>query len=193
MFVLTCCNEHAHDNSILWLVGEWAEELPQETYPSLFVNITRALAEPDVVVRMTASQTLQSIIHSRHFGHVQPQFIEVMNPIINHLFTLVAHTKTLDSRQKVMATINLIVGTVGPDIRIAVPTLCNALPKLWQACETSQNLLRNQIVTTLIELVRSLAHDSARLHTDVLIPVCCYYTKLFNTGYDSFIKLYLFM
>jgi hypothetical protein len=103
-------------NSILWLLGEWLPVLPREAFSSLFMNVGRALAEPDMVVRLTAATTISGLFHD-HFNEVRGDFLKNMEPIMTNLFRLVADSKEFDTRQRVMSVIQLIVGTCGADVR----------------------------------------------------------------------------
>lgn len=82
---------------ITWLVGQWTGvKINAETRPAIYSILLCGLKSPDVVVRLTSSQSLRSCLDDFDFSPEQYQ--PFMDESFHNLFTLLQHVKESDSK-----------------------------------------------------------------------------------------------
>lgn len=153
----------------VWIISQWVRLVPDQYRPGIYGAIAHLLQDNDIVVRLAAATCLQSLVEDMGFETTVEQFIPVLSQLTDQLFNLMGQVETLDMKNQVMCVIRAVVETLGPKIYPAIPSLVNALPKLWETCQ-SENLLKNSILTTLTGLVRALKAESVKMH-GFIIPV----------------------
>ncbi|KAJ1522166.1 hypothetical protein ONE63_002476 [Megalurothrips usitatus] len=161
---------------VAWLLGQWTGvRFSAELRPVLY-SAMLSLLQPneDLVVRLTVSHALKLAMDDFEFS--TDQFLEYLEPIIRLLFNLLKECKECDSKMHVLYVMSFVVERVGHPIRPHVSNLIQYLPLAWDE-SAEHSMLRCAIVSTLVQIVKAMAHESKVLH-NFLMPVLALCTDM---------------
>ena len=149
---------------LLWLLGEWCERLPLSLLPEVLHLTGAALEVGDVMVRYSAARCLERVVStvvavddSRRGQRALAAVVERLLPL---LFSLISQLQELHNANRVLQVVRETVSALGSSVQPAVPCLLSALPALWSACASSNNLLRLTLLETMTELTAALGNRS---------------------------------
>ncbi|KAK3911749.1 Importin-11 [Frankliniella fusca] len=171
---------------VAWLLGQWTGvRFSAELRPVLYSAIL-SLLQPseDLVVRLTVSRALKSAMDDFEFS--TDQFLEYLEPVIGLLFNLLKECKECDSKMHVLYVMSFVVERVGHPIRPHVSNLIQYLPLAWEE-SSEHSMLRCAIVSTLVQIVKAMAHESKVLH-NFLMPVLALCTDMQQDSNVYFIE-----
>nr|XP_023029960.1 importin-11 [Leptinotarsa decemlineata] len=153
----------------LSLIGRWTGiKLSSELRPALYDCINNLLSsDEDMAVRLTAASTLRFAIDDFEFN--SEQFKDYMFDAFNLLFTLLKESKECDTKMQVLNVMTLLLERMGSTTHLQLDSLVQYLPHLWQESE-EHNMLRCAIVSTLVQLVKSLGGVKPELNP-FLLPI----------------------
>jgi hypothetical protein len=161
---------------VILLMGQWVGvKLAIDLRPSLYETILNCLAPgEDLVIRLTASKTLQDAIDEFNFR--TEQFFPYLEQACQFLFQLLYEVEECETKMYVLQTFSLVIERIGPEIQPHAMSLIQYLPELWQR-SAEHNLLQCGIVVTMKYLVQALGALSVSLHP-LVIPIIQYGTDL---------------
>ncbi|GAB6031945.1 Importin-11 [Chamberlinius hualienensis] len=161
---------------VIWMIGQWvAVKLSTELRPLLYESILPLLrVEEDMVVRITAAETLKIAVDDFEFN--SEQFLPYLESSFGLLFQLLKDVSGSDAKMHVLHVLSFVVERVGGTIRPYASALVNYLPLLWNE-SADHNMLRCAILSTLHHLVEGFGALSEDLHP-FLVPVINFSTDV---------------
>lgn len=161
---------------VIWLIGQWiGVKLSPTLHPAVYQAVLPLLShEEDLVVRITAAQTLKIAVDDFEFK--REAFIPFLESSVSLLFGLLQQVSECDSKMHILHVLSFIIERVGSHIRPHATRLAQYLPMLWEE-SADHNMLRCAILTTLIVLVQGLGTLSANLYP-FLVPVVKFSTDV---------------
>lgn len=141
---------------ILWLVGTWMSEVPNEMRPALYSALVDLLGSStsslDAAVSLTLLRTLTAAVDSWDFN--ASDFMSLTGPTVAGLYNMLSAFDELDSRLQVMNLLHLILSNVGPEgIRSCVESILSPLGQIWQSAEGAEVCLLRKRVLNILNLV----------------------------------------
>ncbi|XP_066152603.1 importin-11 [Euwallacea fornicatus] len=156
---------------VVALIGRsgWAGiKISTELRPAMYecvVNLLRP--EEDMVVRLTAVTTLRYAVDDFEFNG--EQYKDYMFSAFDLLFGLLKEASECETKMSVLNVMCLSLERMGTTIVPHSDALVQYLPHLWQESE-DHNMLRCAIVSTLVQLVKSIGGVPEEL-TQFLLPI----------------------
>eukprot|EP01104_Vermistella_antarctica_P000365 TRINITY_DN1044_c0_g1_i1.p1 TRINITY_DN1044_c0_g1~~TRINITY_DN1044_c0_g1_i1.p1 ORF type:complete len:982 (-),score=189.66 TRINITY_DN1044_c0_g1_i1:32-2977(-) len=164
---------------VVAMIGSWVAEIPdnmrQHCYSVLVAcmsNTNKAGGPNDIVVRLTAADSLQCLVNDCKF-YVEP-FEPFLDGAVQSLFQLIESVEEEETKLRVLSIFCSLCQQLGPRIRPYADKILRCLSQLW---EISNNLMKTAIVRTLKKLVQSLGGEACK-YSAFIIPVIRYSTDL---------------
>lgn len=180
---------------ILWLVEKWLPvKLSPQNRGSIYQLVLLGLDnEEDLVVRLTAVDTLQTALDDFDFG--VETFRSYLPSILEKFMDLLGVTDEFDSKMKILECIIAATELMAGDIVPHISPIMNLLPGLWARSE-GQNLFRSAVVTIVAKLVASLRGES-HLLSSITAPILSQsldtsnpcHIHLFDAGLDLWLAV----
>lgn len=151
------------------LIGRWTGiKLSSGFRPAMYDCVVGLLSpEEDMVVRLTAASTLRYGIDDFEFNC--DQFKDYMFQAFDLLFRLLKEASECETKMQVLNVMCLLLERMGNSIVPHSEALVQYLPHLWQESE-DHNMLRCAIVSTLVQLVKSMGGVPQEL-SPFLLPI----------------------
>eukprot|EP00808_Paulinella_micropora_P011556 g82632.t1 len=154
---------------IIWVVGEYALQVPDALRNPIYQQIRRLLEESDLVVRLDTAEALRALVSNLQFDTTRDVFVPHGQALLERLFKLINDSTELDSKQNVMILISQIVEKLGPAAKNLCGCILKYMPAIWDASANSDSsLVRVPMLSLLTSLVAAAGPDSPQLHGFVL-------------------------
>lgn len=140
---------------VAWLIGTWTGvRMSSDLYPNVYSDMIRLLRpEEDMVVRLTAANTVRTVVDDFEFN--LESFLDFLEPMFISLFNLLKQAQECDTKMRVLHVLYFIVERVGVAIEPYYNGFVQYLPLLWQETQ-DHSMLRCAVVATLVHLVRAI-------------------------------------
>ncbi|KAK3388872.1 armadillo-type protein [Sordaria brevicollis] len=155
------------------LLNQWISiRIAEESRPAVY-EIFRHLMNPDdphndQVVRITAAREFKGIVDD--FGFQGEQFLPFAPDVFNQLMGLLQEVASDETKLTVLDTIRAIVQRMETHISQFGDAIMLTLPKLWEAAEKEEYMIKQSILAIMSALVDSMRGDSQR-YQPAIIPL----------------------
>nr|CCA27813.1 importinlike protein putative [Albugo laibachii Nc14] len=166
-------------NRSIWLIGRWLGQLVPSHWPFLYQSVMTnsfGIEEAastsnleDIALKLQTTSLIECMAADWSFqlDHLKPYL-----PMILHgLYSLLMTTGTLESKQKILCTLETIAKVLGPSIIVYLPQLCTPLATLWARPSDDSNLVRGSILRFLKQIllcVNELLSDDTEYEMDAI-------------------------
>ncbi|KAG9040256.1 hypothetical protein FRB95_000185 [Tulasnella sp. JGI-2019a] len=158
---------------IAWLLGKWHFDTKREVGVSrqiweilLFLLSDRSEAS-DPAVRLTAVVSVSECVDNMDF--VATDFFPYMAQYLSALFLMIDEAETVESKNRIIKSINCIIGQAGQHIIPLIQPIAEPLPRLWTAAGTDY-MLKQSLLILVKELVDATKEHSVALH-GLVVPL----------------------
>lgn len=152
---------------IIWMTGQWINvKFARHTRPLFYQIVLKLMnAQEDLVVRLTAANTLKTAIDDVDFN--LDDFLQFLDESFGSLFHLLKCTQDCDTKMHVLNVLSLLIQRIGDRVKPFATSLSLYLPELWQE-SGDHNMLRCAIVSTVTHLVEGLGVLSRNMYPFLL-------------------------
>lgn len=152
---------------IIWMTGQWINvKVSRQTRPVVYrVCLKLMNAQEDLVVRLTAANTLKTAIDDVEF--YLDDFLQFLDESFGSLFHLLKCTQDCDTKMHVLHVLSLVIQRIGNKVQPFASSLSLYLPELWRESK-DHNMLQCAIVSTMTHLVEGLGVLSQDMYSFLL-------------------------
>ncbi|XP_029197189.2 importin-11-like [Acropora millepora] len=152
---------------IIWMTGEWINvKVSRQTRPVVYQVCLKLMnAQEDLVVRLTAANTLKTAIDDVDFN--LDDFLQYLDETFGSLFHLLKCTQDCDTKMHILNVLSMVIQCIGNKVRPFASSLSLYLPELWQESE-NHNMLQCTVVSTVTHLVKGLGVLSQNMYSFLL-------------------------
>lgn len=149
------------------MTGQWINvKFARHTRPLFYQIVLKLMnAQEDLVVRLTAANTLKTAIDDVDFN--LDDFLQFLDESFGSLFHLLKCTQDCDTKMHVLNVLSLLIQRIGDRVKPFATSLSLYLPELWQE-SGDHNMLRCAIVSTVTHLVEGLGVLSRNMYPFLL-------------------------
>jgi hypothetical protein len=156
---------------IVWLIGRWVSE---DCYPptdprvwQILLHLLTTKGTGTEVVRLTAATALRQCVDADLFD--LNVFLPFLAPAVAELLQLMDHADTVETKNKLAACLNTIIGRSTAEIAPSVSLITSAFPQLWLSAsgESHFKITLLRMMTTLID---AIGEQSTPLAT-IVVPL----------------------
>lgn len=154
------------------ITGEWCGEVKQQ---QPVFELLRSLMEPlllnDMVVQLTAAQTLKTMVEDWDFD--KRQFAPYADDFFRRILELLKEVEQVDTKMFLLQTLGVVIEKCNP--LIEPPTLravLAAIPAYWEANEPILKGALVRVIRSLVILLNGLSSETHELALP-LIASCC--------------------
>lgn len=168
----------------IWLVGKWTDvKFNKLLRPKVYEMCGILLkSSEDVVVRLTASQTLKTVMED--FDFCPDTFLPYLEHIFMQLYSLLKEVEECESKMNILKIMSFIIEKMSRSIRDHANDLVGYLPILWN--ESGENyLLKTVILSTMREIINALGGIPDVLITFIYSVLTC------STNVEDDLHVYL--
>lgn len=140
---------------IVWLVGRWTDvKFSTKLRPQVYAMCVELMyPQEDIVVRLTAAQSLKSIMEDFEFS--PDQLMPYLGPIFSQLYAILRDVSEVDSKMNVLKIMSFIIEKMSLSIKDHANELVAYLPIIWQ--ESGDHcMLKTVVLSTMREILQAL-------------------------------------
>lgn len=163
----------------IWLVGRWLGQLAPSHWPILYESalknafgneeIASRSNSEDIVLKLQTISLIECMVAD--WSAEVDQLKQYLPMILHGLYSFLMTTSTLESKQMIFYTLEMIAKTLGPSIIVCLPQLCTPLTTLWSRSSDDSNLIRGKILSFLKQIlisVNELLNDALNCELDAI-------------------------
>lgn len=181
---------------ILLLISTWvsAENLTTQSHGDIYQFVLNQFGHPDLVVALTAANTLRYSIDIYDFSSHKQAFLPYTEGAVSGLFKLLEIVHNMDCKVVLLQGISVIVEQLGDAVIPFISNILLLLPTLWKdAEEQSENrVMQGVVLQTLTHVVQALAWGS-RSSSDAITDCCKLGLPVLQTIIDPTSKVHTYL
>ncbi|EPQ59406.1 ARM repeat-containing protein [Gloeophyllum trabeum ATCC 11539] len=157
---------------IAWVIGKWvSDSCASPKNPTIWQVLVHLLQDrgpgSDAVVRLTAVAALRECVDTIDFD---PNiFAPFLPPAMKELLALLAEADNLESKRRIINTLNSVVERSGTLIVPFLGAVTEPLPNLWSGAGEDW-LFKASLLTTVEKLLQS-SQEHSRPLTNIVVPL----------------------
>lgn len=128
--------------------------------------LDKSVSANDETVRITAAKRFADIAVAWEFDAAQ--FSQFSKQTLTSILDLIQEVNMVETKLALLHTVGIIIEAMGFNVLESAADTIAILPRLWTENE-SENLMKAAIVNVLSKLVKSMRHESVRIH-HVMLP-----------------------
>jgi hypothetical protein len=128
--------------------------------------LDRSVLLNDETVRITAAKRFADVAVAWEFDAAQ--FSQFSKQTLSSILELIQEVSMVETKLALLHTVGTVIEAMGFNVLESAEDIISILPRLWTENE-SENLMKAAIVSVLAKLVKSMRHESVRIH-HVMLP-----------------------
>lgn len=148
-----------------WISLDIAESNRPLVYQVFQHLLDKNVPENDQVVRITAGKQFGDILCAWEFDAAQ--FMNYGASILDELVDLIQEVELVETKLALLTTIGTLIEAMEHHVQAFANQIVSLLPQLWNE-NSSENLMKQSIVSILFKLVKAMGKDSGPIHAMML-------------------------